>query len=290
MHSFLRAVGFSNIKSRKDEDELIAYVIENANEKRIFAVNEDTAYVEMTFEFSERVGITLFGEYDENEKFHLEHYYPFLRGINETTREEVFISKRVDTESYTGMCDDYKVGVSLIFYLQNVIDYMEMKKNGRGYSAAPVIMSALSTEGKILFPVEKSEKQIKISNADNKHRSNLIAEARKGNQEAIENLTIQDIDLYSLISKRAKNEDVYSIVDTSFVPYGSESDNYTILGEIKEVRSIKNSKSSEEMYGLVIECNQLTFEVCINKNDLLGEPEIGRRFKGNVWLQGKVEF
>ena len=26
------------------------------------------------------------------------------------------------------------------------------------------------------------------------------------------------------------------------------------------------------------------------EKDLLGEPTVGRRFKGNVWLQGRVEF
>lgn len=291
MHSFLRAIGFSEIKTRKDVDKLIKHVLNNADNKRIMSVNENMTVSEISLEISDRVGITLYGEYDEMGEFHLEHYYPYLKGLNVTTKEEVFISKRVDTDAYTGLCDDYKIGVSLIFYLQNVIDYLEIKKNVRGYgSIAPVNLSALSLEGKILFPIEKSEKQIMISKADNNHRSNLIAEARKGNQEAIESLTIDDIDMYALVSKRIRKEDIYSIVDTSFVPYGSESDNYTMLGTILDVNEITNSITDEKMYRLNIECNQLVFEVCINKKDLLGEPEPGRRFKGNIWLQGKVEF
>jgi hypothetical protein len=28
----------------------------------------------------------------------------------------------------------------------------------------------------------------------------------------------------------------------------------------------------------------------MNKKDLLGEPAVGRRFKGNIWLQGMIDF
>jgi hypothetical protein len=37
-----------------------------------------------------------------------------------------------------------------------------------------------------------------------------------------------------------------------------------------------------------IECNDIFFDVCINEKDLMGQPAIGRRFKGNVWMQGTV--
>ena len=37
-----------------------------------------------------------------------------------------------------------------------------------------------------------------------------------------------------------------------------------------------------------VECNDLIFEICINEKDLEGEPAIGRRFKGTVWMQGSV--
>ena len=41
---------------------------------------------------------------------------------------------------------------------------------------------------------------------------------------------------------------------------------------------------------MTVESNDLTFDVCINRKDLLGEPEVGRRFKGTVWMQGSVEI
>ena len=30
--------------------------------------------------------------------------------------------------------------------------------------------------------------------------------------------------------------------------------------------------------------------VAINQAHLLGEPAVGRRFKGQIWLQGSVKF
>ena len=47
-----------------------------------------------------------------------------------------------------------------------------------------------------------------------------MAAAREGDEEAMESLTLEDIDTYSMISKRIMTEDILSIVDTYFMPYG----------------------------------------------------------------------
>ena len=44
------------------------------------------------------------------------------------------------------------------------------------------------------------------------------------------------------------------------------------------------------IYNLTLDCNDMVFHVIINKQDLLGEPKTGRRFKGQVWMQGTVKF
>jgi hypothetical protein len=93
-----------------------------------------------------------------------------------------------------------------------------------------------------------------------------------------------------MISRRAKKEDIYSIVDTSFIPFGSESDNYSIIATITESNIITNTYTKEEVYDLQLVCNDITFRLCINKEDLIGEPIVGRRFKGNIWMQGRIDF
>lgn len=291
MHSYLRAIGFSDIKHRKDLNKLIDNIIENADSKKSVELNHKESMVEISKEFSEGLGITLRGDQDEKGKFHMEHYFPYIKGQTISTREEAGINKRVDTEAYTGMCDDYRIGVSLIFYVQNTVDYLDKKKKNMALNTSfPIILTALSLEGRVILPIEMDEVQVKNISAETKYRNNLIAEAKKGNQDAIDNLTIDDIDLYATVSRRAKKEDVYSIVDTCFIPYGSESDNYSVIAIIKECNLITNTLTKEEIYDMELSCNDIIFRLCINKDDLLGEPKVGRRFKGNIWMQGHIGF
>ena len=107
-------------------------------------------------------------------------------------------------------------------------------------------------------------------------------------EEAMETLTVEDMDTYSMISERIATEDVFTIVDSYFMPNGNECDQYSLMGEILEVESVKNSLTGEDVFLMSLDCNDVVFEICINHQDLLGEPEIGRRFKGIIQLQGRL--
>lgn len=287
MHSYLRAVGFSNVKKRADLDKVLGCIMDKPDEKRMNRINETTTLTEMKLDFAPNMGVAIRGEYDEKGFFHLDHYFPYCKGTKVSIKEDVCINKRVDTEAYTGMCDDVRLGVSLIFYLQNGMECIQKHKIvSRAGKYMEVSLSALSVHGKVLLGLEVSEKRQKTRAAEASIRRQLIAEAKMGNQEAIDSLTIDDIDMYAMISRRAKTEDIYSIVESSFIPYGSESDNYTILGTILESRLYTNRMTGEQVYVIGVDCNDIIYDVCINKMDLLGEPLPGRRFKGNIWMQG----
>ena len=47
----------------------------------------------------------------------------------------------------------------------------------------------------------------------------------------MEDLTMEDMDTYSMISERIVTDDVLTIVDSYFMPNGIECDQYGILGE-----------------------------------------------------------
>ena len=87
------------------------------------------------------------------------------------------------------------------------------------------------------------------------NRNKLIAQARQGDEEAIETLTLEDMDTYNAISKKIRTEDVLSLVDTYFMPYGVECDQYAVLGEILECSSEKNQMTGEEIYMMALSCN-----------------------------------
>ena len=140
------------------------------------------------------------------------------------------------------------------------------------------------------MPINKSEKDLMRYRQVSLNRSQLLNAARRGDENAIESLTLDDMDTYTAISKRIQNEDVFSLVDTYFMPYGVECDQYSVLGEITELNTVKNQITDEEVHLMTINCNDLMFDLCINKKDLFGEPLVGRRFKGVIWMQGYINF
>lgn len=291
MHSYLRAVGFSDVKNRSDFQKIVGVVMENPTEKCNVKMGNKIELSEIKKDFMKNIGIGIVGEYDEKGFFYFGHCFPYCRGNYISATEDVSINKRVDTDAYTGMCDDLRLGVSLIFYLQNMVDFVADGKMQEGMAKrARISLSALSIEGKIILGLQQNERQLRHSREDSAQRKRLIAEAKQGNQEAIDSLTIEDIDLYAMVSRRVRNEDVYSIVENTFIPYGSESDNYTVIATILDCKEIVNPYTEELLYEMVLSCNDLVFNLCINKTDLVGMPMIGARFKGNIWMQGRVDY
>lgn len=291
MHRFLRAVGFSEERSRKEMHELILKVMQSAQQKNYTSLDDKELLAEYFCYLAEGIGICVRGVFDENDVLHYDYYFPFITSTIISSTQDITVERHAEKESYAGVCDDLKVGVSLIFYLQNMITYLKLKNSGRLKEMPTTLtLTALSCQGSIMMPIEKHhEDEIKVRKAMKK-RNRLIEEARKGNEEAIESLTIDDMDTYSEISYRIHNEDIYSLVDTYFMPYGVECDQYSVLGEIKDCRKVCNSITGEECYILTVNSNDLIFDVCINSADLYGEPQVGRRFKGSIWMQGYINY
>lgn len=291
MHSYLRAVGFSEIKKRRQIEEIIQDVIETYDEKNIIEDYEDGVFAEFSKNYSCDCGITVCGQYDEKNEFHVEYYFPFFRGTGITTDENVVIERHAAQQSFAGACDDLRIGVTLIFYLQNVAEYMLENQKGIAPEGRKILtISGLAKEGMVLLPLQKDKEAARAERELAKNRSNLIAAARNGDEDAMESLTMEDMDTYSMISQRIVREDIFSIVDSYFMPYGIECDQYNVMGEILDFMVFKNILTGEEVYQLTLDSNDVQFDVCINKKDLLGEPQTGRRFKGIIWLQGQLHF
>lgn len=293
MHKYMRAIGFSSFPDRKALKKLLTEVVVNPTSRAYTTGPEDILIGEFCRDFAENMGIAVCGEFDdeEDDKFIYDYYYPYLRGTGITTTEDVSVERHAEKESYAGVCDDVKVGVSLIFYLQNRIPYVKAQAQGRlPIRGTTLTLSALSVKGSVMMPIQKNEHQRKQIQKESRNRNNLIAAARRGDEDAMETLTLEDMDMYTTISKKILKEDVFSLVDTYCMPYGVECDQYSILGEITACEAVKNSLTGEEIYRMTVYCNELSFDLCINKEDLYGEPKIGRRFKGIIWLQGFINF
>ena len=289
MHKFLRAIGFSKI-NRDEVKELVLSSVKK-NDSRGYTMSlDDVMLAEFSRDVGEGIGITAAGTFSEDDLFHTDYYFPYLKGTGITSTEDVSVERHAARDSYAGICDDVRLGMSLIFYIQNKIPYIQAQVSGRlPIKGTTLTLSGLSLKGTIILPVLKDNPDDEDKLKKSEHLR-LMKNARNGNEDAIEELTMQEMDLYSEVSKRVAKEDLYSIVYTSIMPYGVECDQYNIIGEILKVRMIMNNISHEQVYVLTLLVNDLTFDVAINIMDLLGEPAPGRRFKGIVWLQGRINY
>ena len=262
MHHFLNSVGFKNLKKQEDLDQLLQSIVSSPTSHMVAVDSEGNEYAEFVKEFGDSMGIMVRGRFMADDTFRIDYYVPYLRGEGVTSEEQIEIQKHSEKESYAGICDEVRLGVSLIFYLQNTAEYLNERNifpitKGR----ENVTLAGLSVNGKIILPVNKNEKQKKNIKKSTQNRNHLIAAAREGDEEAIESLTLEDMDTYSMLSRRIAYEDILTIVDTCFMPYGIESDQYSVIGEILDYRITKNEQSKEEVYIMKIDTNGLVYEI-----------------------------
>ena len=291
MHQYLKAIGFDNINTRYDLKDLMEDVEAGFTHQTIVSYRPGEDFCELRREYGQCIGVSLCGELDDDDNFYPDYYFPYFEGSGISTYADIAIERKIEKEQYVGMCEDSKIGISLIFTLQNGIEYMRERQAGftAGVTTS-VTLSGLALSGMILLPVLKDERHLKSEQEASDNRKMLLNAARNGDQSAIETLTLDDIDIYSQVSRRLANEDVFSIVDTYFMPYGVECDLYSIMGEILAVRHRTNSATGVELYQMKLNVNEMQFDVCVPAEEVMGEPEIGRRFKGTIWLQGYINF
>lgn len=291
MHSYLRAIGFSEIKTRKLLENIYVSSLRSPNRKMITTTGIDTSLIQFEKDFGQNVGLTLLGEYDINGSLSIEHYFPYLKGDVFMEFENISVEKQTDKESYAGVCEDISLGMTLIFYVLNISDYAKSKwLNYSNRNLSRVKLSGLSTSGTILLGVMQDETSRLYDEKLKRRRNHLLTEAKNGNTEAIESLTLEEMDTYATLSGRIHYEDILSIVDTSFMPCGVECDHYMITAHILKVTEIINTHSKEVVYNLALKCNDIYLNVAINAKDLQGEPKEGRRFRGEIWLQGHIQI
>ena len=255
MHKYLNAIGFHDIASEREWYQILLESEKNFSGYDRIALDEHTDLCELRREYGNGIGISSYGFIDENdEAFRRECYFPYFSGSGVSSYADIAVEQKASSPTYIGVCEDVKLGCSIIFHIQNGMEY------------------------------------IKEATLGGLNRMMLMSAAKEGNPDAIESLTLDDIDTYAAVSKRIRGEDIYSIVDTHFMPSGLECDQYAILGEILNIDTIENLLTGKELYVLTVETNELQFDVCVPVEKVIGEPAIGRRLKAQIWLQGHINF
>ena len=289
MHKFLRSIGFSALQNDRETEFYLDRAI-HEKYRTAFVAGESGRVVEQyQLPVAPSMGITVVGHRDMDGVFIRDYYFPYMQSYEGIHTEESGIERHTEKETYAGVMEDFSSGITLIFYLCNSLEAGQLKRTGVKIQPKEVFLTGMAVEGKILLPIEKQEDE-EHCKQKKREQKRLFDAAKAGDEDAIEILTETDINLMSEINRRIEEEDLYSLVESSFMPTGIECDQYSILGEIISLRMKSNVYTHENVLDLKLQCNDAIFHVCMNEKDLLGVPAIGRRFKGTIWMQGEMEF
>ena len=154
MHKFLRSVGFGSYQKKKEIARLLDELQKTAGEHRRIQTEPDSNLCEIRAELAPGMGIVIVGETDEDGVFHREYYYPYLKGEDISSEAECTIQRHTEKETFGGLLDEARVGISLIFYLDNGFEYLERGLDQVSRRVKSVKLTGLSGEGKILLPLQ----------------------------------------------------------------------------------------------------------------------------------------
>lgn len=319
MNTYLRAIGFSKIE---DTEELNEFFSKNLEEKYLVAnvTGGDRIIGQYNIGVTQNAGIAFIGEHPEREHVLCDYYFPYAMSHTPFAIDECLVRRYRDRDAYLGIVDDAPLGFSLVFYLTNPVLYNSFVKSGKEYYVKNIYLAGLSIGGVIILPLEdeKSDTSSAEVLSDNYDATNeydnpddVGLDEKKNNYINFNSDDIkQDMINHPLNDKefakrkmeqldllldnllvRSQKEDLFSIVHTTISPADSlECDEYDIIGDIISCTQKVNVWTDEVIWDLKVKALDIIINVFINAEDLVGEPMVGRRFKGQIWLQGEIEF
>ena len=291
MHAYIRSLGFNKDVSFLETEAVIKAGLEAAAKSGRVCFIEDKNKVFYRVPLSNNMGFSVVCDYDSKDTgnpYILDYYTPYLLPDGFRKTDVLFIERHVSNDSYGILSDEIKEGATIVSFLDNAYETGLYSDKTIGITDALIGVSGLCLSGTVLLPIKKLSHQEETERKNN--RRLIIERANEGDEEAIEQLALEDFDNIYSVSRRIGKEDILTIVESTFIPCGVECETYSILGDIVELSTEENVITGKLCYNMHILCDDIEFNVLINKEDLVGEPKVGRRFKGCVWLMAHVRF
>lgn len=308
MHRFLQSIGFSKYEKYHSVDTLLKKLSKEYTDTAVrFSDEGGEMRMEIRAEACEDMGMCINGVIDKLGRMKRIDYYPYLVSHDISMAGRVFSFLKLDGIRYSAAVDRTNTGQPMIFLLDNPIEFNRRIDNS-GMNNARICLAGLCEEGYILLPTEEhmvktdengepvhagkqGEGTESSENQESARDDVSFMEMVEGSDpETIRQMAFEEMSNIAALARRLHREDIFSIVDTLFMPEGTESDLYLVIGTILEIKKYRNKYTEEKIYNLKLEANNIIIHVAVNEADLMGEPVPGRRFKGEVWVQGRVDF
>ncbi len=180
IHTFLRSIGFGDLTKNADLYLILESILNRPDEQNIVKDEYGNEFACFSKSFGTDIGITVCGNFINDKEFRMEYYYPYLHGSQITTCETIEIERHAAREAFAGICDELKLGVTLIFYIENIADILHARKNAvHNTTTRPdnAVLAGLSTGGKILLPIMKTSKQLANKEKSSEKRLSLMKQA-----------------------------------------------------------------------------------------------------------------
>ena len=279
MHEFLRSIGFKSFRTKKQLNELTDWVIEKPDQLSVVSVNAEQNLAVAEREIPGHAGVSVVGEIDERGVLVPEYYFPFISSTFISSNAQLSYEKQAAKDSYIGMCEDYRMGMALIFTVRNLIDIV---RNETG-----ALLGKPFNE--VALPILETEKVLDTRDGKTELERKLLSEASNGDPDALDKLTRQEMMRYKNVMDHLHDTDIFTMVNSFFMPHGMESDRYYVMGDIEAVQLFENPMTREHYYRMKIRANGMEMILAINQTDLLGIPAPGRRIKCHGWLLGEMK-
>ena len=290
MHRFLRSIGFSSVRTKQQLNDLKNWVLADPDHLSVVGMPEDGNVAMAEREVAGHAGIAVVGEMDERGVLQPEYYFPYISSTHISSDAHITWDKQAQRNGFIGMCEDFRMGMALIFTVRNVTEVLKQEETGllsNGFGK--VCFSVLAEDAEILLPIHQPEVSVRHVNEAEAYRLQLMNDANNGNEKAMEQLASHDVQMYQHLMSQLHETDVYTLVESFFMPHGMESDQYYFLGRIAALQQIRNEFTGEFYYRMVVETNRMMLVTAVNTKDVLGVPEVGRRIRCHGWLLGELK-
>ncbi len=292
MIDFLRLVGIEHDEKVDNIDELLESIVKEKEKVKKWLSSDNKKVIDIEKRCSKDISLLTRSLITEDGKLDIVLFTPLASGYHLTKCENTKVSYNKNNIAAFGFTESENSRTPVSFIVSNVEDYQKAKKTNA--KVGGVYLTAYSIEATVILPIENQEGDQEVDENEEYNSDfiqNIVEKIEMDNDEEVLEMLEKELDEeMKVMRERLKSEDILSVLEVYFLPIEDFESMYSLLGIITEVEKQKLISSRGYIYRITVSSMSLSIDVYINERDLLGEPRVGMRFKGNVWVHGKIKF